>query len=732
MTTTILVGDALAHLRGLETESVQCVATSPPYWGLRAYDAPLVVWGGDPACAHAWGGDVVDRARATPGTKGSKLTNGGPYQTEGSRFEKRSAFCRHCNAWRGQLGLEPQYTLYIEHMLTIFREIYRVLRKDGVLWINMGDCYATSAGSVGRHPGGGRQGAKWAVGHGRAWQDHKGVRPAMGKHEYVGDECGIGPMTQPNRMPQPGLKRKDLMGMPWLLARALQQPHYAGRIKEEKDRAWLAALIDGEGSIGIRRFEAFSNGGDGTKRAQDGFIVHLSIANNDRELLDRCVAITGLGNVRIKNAVGRKDPRGLVQRRDCYGWRLDANAAVQVIREVYPHLIAKRRQAILAHNLDLSNKGGKALRGNGPLPTSEQQKRELLKSLCHACNQRQPISLPPWLKEPLGFYEEGWILRRDVIWHKPAPMPESVYDRPTTAHEYLFLFAKSGTTKLWVHRDKGMAARVYKRPEPDWRWAHRKEKHNGRPVERATPPPKREAKLWRRFNLWRGLDYYYDSEAIMEPSSPDSHARAARARSNGHKYVDGGPGNQTIAREPPVAGRMLCGRNDAEVSECMGRGADWRKQHDPNSRANVDHVPRSRKAEPHDGRNGLPRARQNDNMAAFLNTDVLVPMRNKRSVWTIGSEPFKGAHFATMPPALIEPCILAGCPRGGVVLDPFGGAGTTALVADRKGRDSIIIELSPKYAKMAEARIRGDVGPLLTPAIVVDTSQLHLFEEAAE
>jgi hypothetical protein len=82
--------------------------------------------------------------------------------------------------------------------------------------------------------------------------------------------------------------------------------------------------------------------------------------------------------------------------------------------------------------------------------------------------------------------------------------------------------------------------------------------------------------------------------------------------------------------------------------------------------------------------------------------------RNKRSVWTVTTQPFKEAHFATFPPALIEPCILAGCPAGGTVLDPFGGAGTTGLVADRHGRDAILIELNPEYAEMARKRIFND------------------------
>jgi DNA modification methylase len=83
-------------------------------------------------------------------------------------------------------------------------------------------------------------------------------------------------------------------------------------------------------------------------------------------------------------------------------------------------------------------------------------------------------------------------------------------------------------------------------------------------------------------------------------------------------------------------------------------------------------------------------------------------MRNARSVWTIATQPFREAHFATFPPDLAERCIKAGCPVGGTVLDPFGGAGTTGLVADRLQRSAILIELNPVYASMAKKRLEGD------------------------
>ncbi len=149
----LLVGHALAVLREMPAESVHCVVTSPPYWGLRDYGTPPVTFGDD---------------------------------------------------WTGHLGLEPTPEMYVAHMVEIFAEVRRVLRADGTLWLNMGDCYATGAGSVGERPGGGKRGDKWA---------NKGNQGAT---------HSMGPMIQPNRMPLEGLKKKDLVGQPWRLAFALQ------------------------------------------------------------------------------------------------------------------------------------------------------------------------------------------------------------------------------------------------------------------------------------------------------------------------------------------------------------------------------------------------------------------------------------------------------------------------------------------------------------------------------
>lgn len=179
----------------------------------------------------------------------------------------------------------------------------------------------------------------------------------------------------------------------------------------------------------------------------------------------------------------------------------------------------------------------------------------------------------PW-RVAFALQADGWYLRQDIIWHKPNPMPESVRDRCTKAHEYIFLLSK-------------------------------------------------------------GPKYYFDHEAIKEPVSPDMLRRAKAGHTRGQ-------------------GKLDKSRNDA---------------------------------------------------ATVRPTNITGTTRNRRSVWTVTTKPFKGAHFATFPPDLIEPCILAGCPEGGTVLDPFGGAGTTGLVAEKHGRNAVLCELNPEYAEMAAERI---------------------------
>jgi DNA modification methylase len=188
----------------------------------------------------------------------------------------------------------------------------------------------------------------------------------------------------------------------------------------------------------------------------------------------------------------------------------------------------------------------------------------------------------PWMVA-FALRADGWWLRQDIIWHKPNPMPESVTDRCTKAHEYVFLLTKSAR-------------------------------------------------------------YFYDAAAIAEDA--------------------------IHAGQEVTLGEKSLSRGQASGAGVKASG------------------------------NGL---------AASVTVGAT---RNARSVWPIATQPYSGAHFATMPPALAERCIKAGSKPGDMVLDPFGGAGTTGLVADRLGRSATLIELNPEYARLARERITADA-PLL-------------------
>ena len=206
--------DCRDGLAALPDESVQCCVTSPPYWGLRKYDLPDMVWGagpawpGGPPCEH-WFEDCGARTvqpkrdhghggfENATGTRGEQGHNAG---AGGSR--SLGSFCRICGAWRGQLGLEPTPALFVEHLVGIFRAVRRVLRDDGTLWLNIGDCYATTP------PG--CNGVSQSTGL-------HGGRTSRAYRETLENSVG-----QKQNTIVPGVKPKDLIGVPWLLAFALR------------------------------------------------------------------------------------------------------------------------------------------------------------------------------------------------------------------------------------------------------------------------------------------------------------------------------------------------------------------------------------------------------------------------------------------------------------------------------------------------------------------------------
>lgn len=186
------------------------------------------MWGGDPKCEHEWNNN--DRMIRHTGGKGkSTLQNDGRRDAvrilnqarkvdASSVTVSQGTFC-HCGAWRGAFGLEPDWRMYIDHTVEVFREVRRVLRDDGTLWLNIGDSYATGAGAVGQHPGGGAQGAKWMSAP--VARGHRGRQEARQAGKQAPRVDAMGPVTQPNRMHQAGFKPKDRMMMPARVAIAL-------------------------------------------------------------------------------------------------------------------------------------------------------------------------------------------------------------------------------------------------------------------------------------------------------------------------------------------------------------------------------------------------------------------------------------------------------------------------------------------------------------------------------
>lgn len=303
--TTLFQGDSLEVLRLLPDCSVQCVVTSPPYWALRDYGV------------------------------------------------------------EGQLGLEPTPEQYIANMVDVFREVRRVLRDDGTLWLNCGDSYfnETSKSTT-------------------------------------------------------SLSREQA--------------------------AWIASLIDGEGCIQIHRQKRES--------VADSFQLDISVGMMDKEMCVHAHQITGLGSYSV-------------QARGVHDWSVRGQQAAKLLKIIYPWLLIKKRQAALGIMLceDIQDK---AHSKKNPVTGASIAYRALLQEACSKCNQRQddcsikivePMITPtiestlkpkdlvgiPWLLA-FALRADGWYLRQDIIWHKASPMPESVKDRCTKAHEYIFLLTKSG------------------------------------------------------------------------------------------------------------------------------------------------------------------------------------------------------------------------------------------------------------------------------------------------
>jgi DNA modification methylase len=294
----------------------------------------------------------------------------------------------------GQIGLEPSPGEYVAEMVAVFAGVRRVLADDGVLWLNLGDSYSTP------------------IMHNDNAHNANRVGGSDAKARAMGDAMG-------RRKRPMSLPAKNLLGIPWRVAKALQAPRYVGNITSDADRAWLAAMLDGEGCIAVHKRPA----GSSQYRRNDTYAPMVQISNTCLPLLERCKQITGVGSISHSD-------RG--RNRRIYRYCVMANDARQLLRELYPHMIAKQAQARAAVAMPSSG------------PDAERAWLEG-KALNHggAHDGGWPV--------PASMFEPGWILRNAVIWSKPNAMPESVTDRLSTRYEHVFLFSKS--RRYWFDLD---------------------------------------------------------------------------------------------------------------------------------------------------------------------------------------------------------------------------------------------------------------------------------------
>lgn len=532
-------GDCLKTLPTLSAKSIQCCVTSPPYFGLRDY-----------------GNDA-------------------------------------------QIGLEETPAAYVEKLVAVFRDVWRVLADDGVVFLNLGDSYFGSGkgrNADGSHQGGGKQGTNRGTVEGKLFKTGRANDRHVASYGtsdkapegYQVSDCLCGNLCDVCRVVYQSRKSHtyDLLG-PMLIA-SLSLPNLGHKGFE----IGHAPTWDSR-HLAYRILPAIRDLLHSPDHAGELLPSVLGSMPDEfsRQLLDVCL---------------QRDSRG-----ECLLCaRTLADCALESVRmspcpcaqglgssSIQDSLRNTNGKASIACSSDY-HIGDKVFDLPYPHYTTTSHQWQL--------KPKDLIGIP-W-RVAFALQDDGWYLRSDVIWHKPNPMPESVTDRPTKAHEYVFLLTK-------------------------------------------------QAK------------YYYDADAIKEPFSDE-------------RMGNPGAYKWSYANDP-TTGKGIRGSGGPSI-KLQDQG--W-------------------------------------------NAAGEIKGRNKRSVWSIPSQPYSGAHFATMPPALVEPCILAGSRKGDTILDPFMGSGTVGAVAIQHGRKFVGCELNPNYIELAQKRI-SDSDPYHRPIAIgkaSDSEDLPLF-----
>ena len=588
-TNHIYQGDALSVLKTLPEKSINMCMTSPPYWALRDYGRETdTIWDGDPNCEHEFE-VVVKKNPMDRGGKGQNDIGGingkmGKYNAVDTKCEV--GFCKKCGAWKGQLGLEPDFNLYIKHLCDIFDEVKRVLRDDGTLWVNISDTFV-SQGTT-RHKG--YEDTKWK---------------AKGKISYDGPS---------------GLKVT----------------------LQEYQRAWLGALLDGEGCFQIHK--------QIRKNSVSSYQADISVGMIDKGMVEYAHQITGLGSLTL-------------QKRGVWDWGVRGQQAGLLARIVYPYLKIKRKQAKLLVKLCKNSKKRKGNTIGRHIKPENLDFREELFILNKKLNQREDVDVSN-IEEPqqilssvkpkslacipfrfaIEMVNRGWILRNTIIWHKPSCMPSSARDRFTVDFEYLFFFSKkkkyyfeqqleplAESTLKDKRLDKGLVRhKSGKSNMPNSQYAisgmsANSKGRNKRTVWHISPKPFKESHF-----------------AVYPPELCETPIKAGCP-----KYVCKKCG------KPKILKIKLGGKSSAELM----KGKD--KSHFKSEQGQKENIRAPREA---------------------FEREII-------------SKEYKSQ------------CNCNASFESGIVLDPFFGAGTTGLVALKQGKRFVGIELNPEYIEIAKRRL---------------------------
>ncbi len=722
MTTTIKVGHCLDVLREMPSESIHMVWTSIPYWGLRSYQTEPQAWGGDPACSHSWGDAIEgDQRRGQRGENsilaGRKINQA---QTE-NRQASKGAFCDLCNAWRGEHGTEPTLDLWLKHEVMIFREVRRVLRSDGTLWLNCGDAYASSAN--------GRPAAE-VEGDNRTFRD-KPMSTTMANTAYIFNrsiKSGI-PVVRGATTIALSAKGQDILSMndltPYCKLTRLFGIQRVFLEDRDKNLTQILHLIDAPycDIAALSMWSIKVNAADAhvvvdtlddisiviTQRnlsAKPAFSVAATFSGHHNqttlsvEQSGKPMPESRVGKGVFRNSVPRDPSAESLSNVDLVDTSIAlGNASSRHTKRFGNFNIAKASP----EQLDLFLAGGRisvridcvghllfeAPDGGFVTYSTVYDKA---KQLRHRYSAKQRINMPCMLVEALA--NDGWIYRDQVIWQKPNSMPSSITDRTTPAHEMLYLLSK----KAHYYYDcdairepfaDGRMGMDYPRPNaPD----KIKSPHGQGFTRRAQATPQSERNRGGR------------SDGFTKPNAIDPSGNGGRNKRSVWTIATEPFAEAHFATAPTklVEPCVLAGTSQKGV--CPACGAPWVRRTSKRFRQQED----------------APNSAERPQEQAMSDNRWGGSQRGSVDVETIGWEPSCSCRY--MPGGDSAPA-----PVPATILDPFGGAGTTALVAQNLGRNAVLIELNPEYAAMARTRLRRGLHRVKSDLAESDDNDLPLF-----